>query len=178
MIISQDKILMKKVINGDTNAFEVLMLKYRAVSISYANKFLKDYYEAEDIVQESFAKIYIRRNDYCFDKSFKAYLFTIIKNKSIDCIRKKQGLLKINIKDVFLNYDIEDPLDVITNNESYKELLELLNILKPVHRTIFVMYEVEGFSYKEIAQITEQSLAQIKVSIYRSRKKLLKIRED
>ncbi|MBB6630339.1 sigma-70 family RNA polymerase sigma factor [Clostridium algidicarnis] len=66
-----------------------------------------------------------------------------------------------------------------SKKEELQHSIEVLNKLNEDYRIAFYLYEVEGFSYKEIAEIMHKSLPQIKITIYRARKKLREfLKED
>jgi RNA polymerase sigma factor (sigma-70 family) len=86
-IMDEDSALIKSFLKGNNESFERLIIIHRAKALSFAQRYLHDMYAAEDIVQESFADIYVYRERYKDRYSFKTYLFTIIRNKSVDYIR-------------------------------------------------------------------------------------------
>ena len=86
--MKDDKILMKEFQNGNEESFEKLIIKYRNSAVYFSSRYTMDKYIAEDIVQEAFAYIYVYKDKYNEKYAFKTYLFTIIRNKSIDYIRK------------------------------------------------------------------------------------------
>lgn len=174
IFICDDNILMEQTKNGNKEAFEKLVLKYRENAIGFAFGFLKDIYLAEDIVQESFAIIYINRNKYKSKSTFKTYLFAVIRNKCIDYWRKNKNYYPINLEDVNLVSEELMPDELLEQKEDLKYSIELLNRLNDDYRTAIYLYEVYGFSYKEIGEIMDKSLPQIKIIIYRGRKKLQK----
>lgn len=177
--ICSDNELMERVKNGDKQAFEELVLIHRRNAIGFACRFVKDNYLAEDIIQESFAAIYINRYNYKPKSSFKAFLFAVIRNKCIDYLRKNKGIVAVNY----------DEKELISEELSLDELVEheqkliyakkLLDNLSNEYRSAFWLYEYEGFSYKEIAEIMGKSLPQIKIMLYRARCKIQKyVKED
>jgi RNA polymerase sigma-70 factor (ECF subfamily) len=83
-IMDEDSALIKSFLKGNNESFERLVIIHRAKALSFAQRYLHDMYAAEDIVQESFADIYVYRERYKDRYSFKTYLFTIIRNKSVD----------------------------------------------------------------------------------------------
>ncbi|WP_026894688.1 RNA polymerase sigma factor [Clostridiisalibacter paucivorans] len=167
--MNEDKVLMTKFQNGDKYSFEQLILKYRNTGISFAKRFLHDRYMAEDVVQESFAYIYVYRDRYNDKYSFKTYLFTIIRNKSIDYIRKENRIVLYK-DDSFV--DLNSPEERVIEKED-KDLLNIsINKLNDSYRTAIYLIDYEGFKYKEAAKIMGKNLAQMKILIYRARKKL------
>ncbi|NMB01943.1 MAG: RNA polymerase sigma factor, partial [Firmicutes bacterium] len=82
--ICDDNQLMRQAQNGDNRAFEQLVLKYRADTIRFAFRFVQDLHVAEDLAQESFASIYVHRQNYKPKHEFKTYLYAVVRNKCID----------------------------------------------------------------------------------------------
>ncbi|MDF2674773.1 MAG: polymerase, sigma-24 subunit, subfamily [Clostridiales bacterium] len=165
----EDSALIKKFQAGDNESFEKIIIKHRARALSFAQRYVHDPYEAEDIVQESFADIYVYRERYKNTYSFKTYLFTIIRNKSIDYIRKSKNLY------LYENYNEKS---VVTPEERYLEkeknslVRDMVNQLRDDYKTIIYLIEYYDFSYDDAAKIMGKNLGQIKVLVYRARKKL------
>lgn len=176
--ICDDNMLMEQTKNGDTKAFEQLVLRHREKAIGFAFSFLTDAYMAEDIVQESFAAIYINRHRYKAKNTFKTFLFAVVRNKCIDFIRKNKDSNIVSLEDVNLVSTEPTLYDLIEQQERLKYSAKLLNSLKADYRTAFCLYEIYGFSYKEIAEIMDKSLPQIKIILYRARNKLQKYAEE
>lgn len=154
---------------GDKESFEKLVIKYRNAAVDFSKSFVQDYYIAEDIAQESFADIYVYKERYDEKYKFKTYLFTIIKNKSIDYIRKNHAVL---VDETFDSISIEGTEDIILKRELRKTVKEKVNELKDDYKTIIYLIDFEGFSYKDAAKIMGKNLVQTKILIYRARQKL------
>lgn len=169
----EDSSLIENFLNGDKDSFEKLIIKYRVPAIYFAKRFIKDSYLAEDIVQESFADIYVHSERYNSKYSFKSYLYAIIKNKCVDYIRKNKSLPFEEI-DSITNYT---PEMEFLEKERNNIVLEKINQMKDDYRLAIYLVEYEQLSYKEIAKIMDKSLAQIKILIFRARKKLKNLLE-
>ena len=81
--MNDDVALMQSVKAGCKESFEKLVLKYRTNAISFAMKYVKTRETAEDIVQDSFASIYVYSDRYTPRSSFKTYLFRVVRNKCV-----------------------------------------------------------------------------------------------
>lgn len=170
---------MEQTKNGDKKAFEKFVLKHRTKAIGFAFNFLMDINIAEDIVQESFAAIYINRYRYKPKNTFKTFLFSVIRNKCIDFIRKNKHSNIVSLEDIDIASTAPTLYDLMEQKERLKYSAKLLGNLNDDYRTIFSLYEIDGFSYKEIAEIMGKSLPQIKIILYRARNKLKKyVKED
>lgn len=153
---------------GDHKSFEELMHKYRIPALRFALRYLKNEYTAEDIVQDSFADLYVNRDRYQKKYTFKTYLFTIVKNKSISCLRKKSHF---SIDDLELACP-ETPESGYIARESRNLVRKTIGLLKEEYQTVLYLKEYEDFSYAEIAGIMGKSTEQVKILIFRARKKL------
>ncbi|MEA3504413.1 MAG: RNA polymerase sigma factor [Bacteroidota bacterium] len=126
---------------------------------------MRDGDEAQDIVQESFTKMWERVERISFEKS-KSYLFTTAYHTMIDRIRKGKRISSI-----------EDAsyIESFTNNQ-YTDLQEILeravDRLSKIQKDVVLLRDYEGYSYEEIGRITDLSESQVKVYIYRARKTL------
>lgn len=174
-----DNELMEQVKKGDKLAFEELVLRYRRNAIGFAYRFVKDSGFAEDIVQESFASIYIKRESYKGKSSFKTFLFAVIRNKCIDFLRKNNKIMSVDYESLELT-DGELSLDeIVERKNKIMQVKKLLSDLNEDYRTVFWLYEYDGFSYKEIAEIMGKTVPQIKIALYRARKRVQKyVKED
>ncbi len=133
----------------------------------YLLKQIRDVELAKDLVQESFMKLWEKRNELKFDKS-KSYLFTIAHHAMIDHLRKNKKMIYAEIGEN----------DAGSNEKNYSDLNEVLNQavdkLPESQKTVILLRDYEGYSYKEISQITGLSEQQVKVYIFRARTALKK----
>ncbi|MBU5436450.1 RNA polymerase sigma factor [Tissierella sp. MSJ-40] len=154
--------------DGNEEAFEEFVLKYRKEAVNFALNILKDYYAAEDIVQDSFAIFYVYRERLKNYSTLKSYLFSIIHNKSVDYIRK-------NNRNIYTNYDTSStisPEEIVINKEKEENFMKSFNKLDENQKNILYLYAFQQMSYKEISEVLEMSLAKVKITIFRARKKL------
>jgi len=125
-------------------------------------KNIKDEERARDIVQDSYEKLWRNAENVNADK-VKSYLFTTAYHTMIDVLRKDK-------RQTYLE-DYQIPED--THDEQYSDLSEVLNdavkLLPEIQRTVILLRDYEGYSYKEIGEVTSLSEAQVKVYIYRAR---------
>ncbi len=123
--------------------------------------------KAKDIVQDTFEKLWRKYVEVSYEKS-KSYLFTTGYRTMIDLIRrdKKQG-----------DFDTVKA-EKLSHSEQYTDLneilLEALNQLPEIQKSVVLLRDYEGYSYQEISEITDLSESQVKVYIYRARVALKK----
>jgi len=125
-------------------------------------KNIKNESTAQDIVQDSFEKLWINRKAVYFTK-VKSYLFTTAYRTMIDIIRKQKRVSLTDDQGVFESHEEN------SFNDIQEILHEAIEKLPEIQRSVILLRDYEGYSYKEIATITELSESQVKVYIYRAR---------
>ncbi len=121
--------------------------------------------DAQDVVQNTFEKLWRKHETVDYAKS-KSYLFSIAHNDMIDLIRKRK----------FVKAYENVPERVggeFTAQMEAKEIMEKgLADLSPIQKSLILLKDYEGYSYEEMAEMTELSLSQVKVYLFRARKKM------
>lgn len=123
---------------------------------------------AKDVVQETFAKVWQKHEEISAEK-VKSYLFTTAHRTLIDLLRKE----KFKKDEAYI--DQIQQAEPIKNMDLQKILDGALEQLPEIQKTVVLLRDYEGYSYDEIAEITGLELSQVKVYIFRARKKLQKI---
>lgn len=139
----------------------------------FVMKHIKNEMSAQDIIQEAFMKVWIKREEIQAEK-VKSYLFTTAYHCLIDWINKEKR-----------SGDIEKVENSITTPSSLEfdvnsVLDQALNRLPEIQKTVVLLRDYEGYNYAEIAEITQLNESQVKVYIFRARQALkgyLKARE-
>ncbi len=125
-------------------------------------KNIKNEEKAKDIIQDSFEKLWINRKSIR-SKNVKSYLFSTAYHTMIDSIRRGKNIIS----------EPEEELPEYSHEKQYNGLQEFLheiiNLLPDKQRSVVLLRDYEGYSYKEIAKITKLSEQQVKVYIYRAR---------
>jgi RNA polymerase sigma-70 factor (ECF subfamily) len=128
-------------------------------------KNLRDEDKAKDVVQDTFEKMWVKAADISYLKA-KSYLFSAAYHTMIDMIRKDNRQT---------HFDKVNPEDH-SHTEQYNDLNEVLHRaldqLAEDQRSVIMLRDYEGYSYREISQITGFSESQVKVYIYRGRQYL------
>lgn len=131
----------------------------------FALSLIKDEDGAQDLVQDAFAKLWEKRDNVDPNKA-KSYLFTSVHHSAVDLFRKQKR-----------NQEHEPELKIETRTyqqspDLQKVLHQALNTLPELQRSVILLRDYEGYSYEEIAEMTDLNLSQVKVYIFRGRKKL------
>ncbi len=131
-----------------------------------------DTYDAEDIIQELLIKIWNRIEQFNEIENKEAWCMTVTRNLAIDKVRSRKASVH-SLDDYTFLRDSESTPDIkLENSDRLNSIMALLNELPEKQRMIVYLRDVEGYSYKEIADITENTLDFIKVSLHRARKTL------
>ncbi len=170
-----DKKLYNDYLNGEKEAFEILYNKYKNKIEYFIYNIVKDYQKAEDITQETF--IYVIQHQMRENSSFKYYIYLVARSKALNYINVEKRRNEITEK-YFANDNEQiekDVLDIITAEESKKELLELIELLDERYKNAIYLVNIEGLSYEETSKILGETLQNTKNLIHRGKKQLRKI---
>ena len=125
-------------------------------------KNIRDEQAAQDIVQDSYEKLWLKYRDVSFQKA-KSYLFTTAYHRMIDVVRKEKRFSRMDA-----GYDVSDGYSIHFSDVK-KVLDEALQRLPEIQRSVVLLRDYEGYSYEEIGQITGLNESQVKVYIFRAR---------
>jgi RNA polymerase sigma factor (sigma-70 family) len=159
---------------GDQRAqFQIYKLYYKAM-YNTSLRIVQDTMEAEDIMQEAFLSAFEKIGTYSGTVSFGAWLRKIVENRSIDYLRKKNGLV---FEDITSCQAIEDKSSNSVSFDEVPELrinkiMEILKLLPEGCRKIFSLYHFEGFDHEEIGEILAISSSSSRSQYSRARSRI------
>ncbi len=145
-----------------TNEYNNTVNTYSDNVYRFILKNLKNEERSQDVVQDSYEKLWINRKAVIYEKA-KSYLFTTAYRTMIDVIRKEKRMSPTSERQVFESIHEDNYSDV------QEVLHDALKQLSETKRSVIMLRDYEGYSYKEIAEITELTEPQVKVYIYRAR---------
>lgn len=156
---------------GNERAFDLIFQQYYKPLCQFAFSFIKDQNTAESLVQEIFIKLWEKRENITNVDNILSYLVGMVRNQSIDFIRKEKSKSKIYAS-LQLEKSGNTTEEQISRNEFEESLLKSIANLPERCRTAFEMSRFEGLSNKEIAQKMEISVKGVEALIGRSLKLL------
>ena len=175
MDTTTDQIHIEKVLQGDTNAFSYLVDKYKNMTYTVALKIVRNNEDAEEVAQDSFIKAYNQLHTFKGDSKFSTWLYTIVYRNAISKIRKKK-ITTTNIDSfVIENHktDFDFPqIEAIKNGEQKKYVAKAINNLPEMDAFLITLFYLNESTVEEIKTITGLTKTNIKVKIFRARKKL------
>ena len=165
-ILSDERSLVLRLIEGDEDAFCELYAAYKNRLIYFAMRFLKSREYAEDIFQDAFAVVWQGRRFINPDASFSAYLYTIVRNRILNQLRdlSNQDKLREQILSQAVNYTNETKDEIIAN-DLLQFISRALQQLTPRQREIFQMSRERQMSHREIAEVLGISVNTVQESI-------------
>ena len=146
-----DQLILQQLREGNESAFESVFRQYFKVLVVYAKKYVQDFDLAQDIAQEVFAGFYERRESVSIHTSLKSFLYTSVRNKCLDELKKNQ--IHDKHKDMIKHTSsaIEEDSDVVHKVELQEKIYKAIQKLPDQNQKIFRMSRLEGKSNQEIA---------------------------
>jgi RNA polymerase sigma factor (sigma-70 family) len=136
-----------------------------------AFRILRNQEEAEDVVQEIFIKLWKMGDKLDEYRSTDALAIAMTKNYCIDLLRKQKHLYSGDFSAAdFQNFAAPSPQEQLENNESGEILNKIIEGLPETYRDVIKLKEIEGDSYEEIAEKTDQNINTLRVTLSRARK--------
>jgi len=177
----QEAMIVRKVLQGDVNAFEKLVTEYEKSVYAITLRMTNNAEDAADMTQETFIKAYNSLQAFRGDSKFSVWLFRIATNVCLDFLRSRnrKQTVSLSVED---DEGEEAQLDIADESQSPELLLERgltrdavrrgLDTLPPDYRQILLLREIQGLSYEEIAEALRLEVGTVKSRIFRARKKL------
>lgn len=175
--------LVDSFVGGDEKAFAELIKRFRQKVYSIGFQMLGNHLDADEVVQETFVRVFKRRKELANVKYFSTFLLRIATNYAIDLIRRKKS--HSNIGDdsselpgeiqLRLSRSVATPSEEFANKELMEEIKQALTELPPKQRLTAILHDIEGYSKSEIADMFECPEATVRSNLHIARNKLRKI---
>ena len=175
---------------GDKEAYRLLVERYQERAYRLAFQVLRSQSDAEDVVQEAFVKAYLSLAKFKGDSRFYTWLYRIVYNMAIDVKRRgsrrsweagglEEDRLRVGREEVvFGDESPSGPQDMLLRKEQARLIKETLGELSEEHRAVFVLREIDGLSYDEMAQVLGVSKGTVMSRLFYARKKLMEKLQD
>ena len=168
---------------GDSVAFEQIVEYYKHRIYNYVLRMVGDHDTAEDIAQETFIRAHSSLAGFRGASSLQTWLYRIASNLAIDSMRRRKHRYSsysldepVSTSDTEVSRDIEDegpgPERQLLTRQVQQEVTEAIARLSPKLRTVVILYELQGMSYDEIAEIVGAPLGTIKSRLFNAREQL------
>ena len=167
---------------GNQEAFGALVDEYQDNIYNYVARMIRDRTEAEDVAQETFVKAYQALGKFRGASSFQTWLYRIASNLAIDTMRRRKRHGSVSLEQSVETDEGQvprqwpdegpGPFEQAEIAETQQAVREAIATLSPKLRTVIVLYDLEGLSYKEIADILGCPLGTVKSRLFNARNQL------
>ncbi len=182
--------LVERAKRGDTRAFEALVDIYKDKIYTYVLRMLRDPAEAEDVAQDAFLRAYQSLPKFRGASSFQTWLYRIASNLVIDSVRRQKrrqngGMsldAPMDTDEGQMARELADerrgPEELAESAALQEQVTEAIAQISPRLRTVLVLYDIEGMSYQEIADILGCPLGTVKSRLFNARAQLREVLEQ
>lgn len=182
MLIDDDQVLIKKILDGKKSSFEELMRRYNRKIYNFVFRMIRNEEVAIELTQDFFIKIFTVLHKYNFEYKFSTWAYRICYNLVIDHIRKNQALVdSLNDDSVSQrkmleskNYVSEDGFDQLEKYEIKTFLWEVVELMPQKYRELILMRYLQELKYDEIAEIADLPVGTVKNRIFKAKELLRK----
>ncbi|MBL4772993.1 MAG: RNA polymerase sigma factor [Alcanivoracaceae bacterium] len=137
---------------------------------SVCYQMLKDSLEAEEVVQDSFVKLWQAKEQG--KKQTKAWLYQVAKNQCLDLLRRRQHEKKYQQHSLHEEKVAKSACDELINTELSQHISAAIDELSEPYKSLIVLREISHLSYQQLAEVLDLNVQQIKVYLHRARKTL------
>ena len=175
-----DALLAAEFLAGETRAFTVLADRYHARLLNFIYRMIGDRDRAEDLVQETFVRVYRHLHRYDQNRKFSTWAYTIAGNLAKNELRNRSRNPLVLFQTIKKNWEADHrplewednryrPDDLFRKRDLREKVEQAVAQLPEHHRVVFVLRELEGKTYEEISDITGVNLGTVKSRLNRAR---------
>lgn len=170
-----DNQIIQSILLGDKEAYRQLVDRHRDMAYTVALKLMKDEDSAEEIAQEAFIKAYQKLSSFKGNSSFSTWLYTIVYRTAIYHLRQAKPHHSIDHQVMEMKSNKLSASDTLVKAEEKEIVRRAVDQLPKLESLIISLFYMDDKDVAEIATITNLSKANVKVKLFRARKKLKKI---
>ena len=176
-----DSELIKKAKQGNHGAFNILTSKYYPRVYASIFSFIKSREDSEDLSQQTFIKVWQQLDSFRGDSAFFTWVYRIAINLAKNFVTSsgfKKQKINTSIEDTEIDISsFNDIESTVIHDESLEEINDYIDTLPESLKTAFVLREVEGKSYEDIAIITQTPIGTVRSRIFRARESIVEFIE-
>lgn len=181
MTTSNDQIIINQIIEGNTNAFSVLVDNYKDLVFTLALRMVKNREEAEEVSQDTFIKVYKSLSKFQGKSKFSTWIYRVAYNTCLDRLKKIKREYNVVAIDEYTEHQIktlDNALDQMEAQEHKDKIQQCLQLLPSDDSFLLTLYYFEEQSLEEISKVVGLTANNVKVKLFRSRKKLTSILKE
>jgi RNA polymerase sigma-70 factor (ECF subfamily) len=181
-----DAELVERYLTGERFAFQELVERYQERLLNFIYRSIGDRDRAEDLVQETFVRVYRHLHRFDPTKKFSTWIYTIASNLAKNELRNRSRNPMVLFQAIKKNWEADHrplqwedttyaPDDLFRKRHLREKVEKAVEELPEHHRVVFVLREMEGKTYEEISDITGVTLGTVKSRLNRARNKFAQI---
>ena len=174
MLKQNEQKVIQKVLDGNTEAFGLLVERYHKGLCIYLINLVHDEMLAEDIAQESFLQAFRKLETYNLNYSFSTWLYRIARNKALRYIEKSKNNITHYDTDAIEQPITSSPHDEATKEEQRKQIQQIIRKLKPEYQEVIILYYWNAKTYEEISEIIDRPVNTVRTWLHRSKESIRK----
>lgn len=178
MSTKPDEYYIQRTLNGNVNDYAFLVEKYKHMVFTLTIRIVKNREEAEEVSQDVFVKAYKNLKNFKGDSKFSTWIYKIAYYASLDVLKRNKRQISSENIDAIKERDLgntDDSLKLLHDRERKQIINDALLKLKEDERVIITLYYFEELPIKEISKVVDLSEDNIKIKLFRSRKKLVEL---
>ena len=173
----EDKEIVEKILAGDTEQYAEIVRRYQQIVANLSYKLCGTRLEVEEVTQQVFVELYTALPRFRFDSKLSSFIYRITVNVVCKMLNRSKRYVST---DQYENRPEEPSTDrnaeqQIIHSEQLEALRAAIGHLKDEQRSALVLYTFEDFSYQQIADVMQCSLAKVESLIFRAKKNLAKV---
>src|SRR3712207_1996810 len=170
-----DDLLAARAASGDVRAFAMLVERHRATVTRVATRLVGPH-DAEDVAQDAFLRAFHRLDRLRDLRAFRPWLMRIVEHASLDALERRRLHASREAPETPPDTGHErTPARLLEEGERRTRLALKVQLLRPEHRIVLVLRDLEGWSYEEIAEATGTPLGSVKGRLHRARAELIDV---
>lgn len=174
----EDLDFVERTLRGELDAFEVLVERHRDAVYRVAARMVGEP-EADDVTQDALLRAFHKLETFRRESSFRSWLLRIAHNRALNVLASRRAQPAEVFEDAGEPPESDrpplTPAQSLELHERRERLARKLGDLRPAHRSVLVLRDLEGMSYEEIAHVTESPLGSVKGRLHRARLELIEL---
>lgn len=166
--------IIESIKRGNTADFSLLINRYKDKAFNLLKRLLKNEMDAEEVLQDSFLKVFNSLKTFRYDSQFSTWFYRIVYNTALTKLSSKKRKIEQEMTSIDEHFDLADyDNEVYSSTENIREyILKMMNKLPIRHALVLILFYIDGLSLNEISKVLGTSLVNTKVMLHRSRNAL------
>ena len=177
-----EALLVADLLEGDTTALASIVEKYGKMAYRLAVQITKNHEDANDVMQETFLKVYESIDSFRKESAFETWLYRIIVNEALNLVKRRERHHESSLSDeseIVHRFNLqgnndyrESPHADVEKKELQRWVTQAVDSLPTKHRTVVILHEFEGLTHPQIATILNCSEGTVRSRLHYARRKL------